>query len=181
MKAITILRCLAMLALVPACAARAASAVDPQVSIEGGWSSMGCHDTDDEAAAAAFVEALFDDHAIGHTGFTWAPDITAGWISGRDYPSGVIHGYTTRDDIWLVAGGFRLHYGEAGAWYRPLFFSVQPEVHAGMTAAQSGNYEFLLTLGWQAAHWMFGVRHSSNAGLHGPNLGETMIVGGITF
>jgi hypothetical protein len=156
-------------------------AADPSFSIEGAWSSMGSHDTAQAAAAAAFVEALFDDHALGSTGVTWAPDVMTGWISGRDYPHKEVLGYTTRDDIWLVAAGVRLHYGDADAWYHPLFFSVQPTLHTGKTAALSGMYEFTLTIGWQARHWMFGVRHSSNAGLNGSNLGETMIVGGITF
>lgn len=142
---------------------------------------MGQDFTADKGAAAAFAEAVFDDYSIGNTAFTWAPDITAGWMSGRGDPPGGRYNYSTRDDIWLIAGGLRFHYGAAWAWYRPLFFSVQPTLHTGRTPGLSGSYEFTLTLGWQAAHWMMGVRHISNAGLHLPNLGETMLVGGITF
>jgi hypothetical protein len=181
MKAKAVLRCLTLLALMLAGVARPAIANGPAMSIEGGWSFMGLDYTVNKSTAAAFVEALFDDHPIGSSAFTWASDVTAGWISGRDYPSEHYQGYTTRDDIWLIAGGLRFHYGDASAWYRPLFFSLQPTLHSGQTVAESGNYEFTLTLGWQAAHWMLGVRHSSNADLHGPNVGETMLVGGITF
>lgn len=154
---------------------------DPQWSLEGGWSFMGTNYTADKGAAAAFVEAAFDDRPIGDSAFTWAPDVTAGWISGRDYPRGDYRGYSPRGDIWLIAGGLRFGYGKADAWYRPLFFSVQPTLHTGQTAALSSHYEFTLTLGWQAGHWMLGVRHSSDAGLHGTNLGETMLVAGIGF
>lgn len=62
-----------------------------------------------------------------------------------------------------------------------MFFSAQGMLHTGHTPALSGSYDFMLTLGWQARHWMIGVRHSSNAFLHMPNEGETMLVGGITF
>jgi hypothetical protein len=181
MKARAIFRYLMVLALMLGCMACPAIAADPVISIEGGWSFMGMNYAADKGTAAAFVEGLFDDHRIGSSAFTWALDVTAGWISGRDYPREHYQGYTTSDDIWLIAGGARFHYGDADAWYRPLFFSLQPTLHAGQTVALSGNYEFTLTLGWQARHWMLGVRHSSNADLHGPNLGETMLVGGITF
>jgi hypothetical protein len=163
------------------CIASPVKAADPWISIEGGWSFLGEDFTAGEGAAAAFAEAVFGDHAIGNTAFTWEPDITAGWISGRGNPPLELHRYSTRDDIWMIAGGLRFHYGAAGAWYRPFFFSVQPTLHTGHTPALSGCYEFTLTLGWQASHWMIGVRHSSNADTHLPNLGETMLVGGITF
>lgn len=158
-----------------------AAAAIPRFSVEGGWSFMGSHYTADLGARAVFGEAVFGEHAIGDSRFTWAPDVTAGWISGRSATRYDSHGYSVRNDIWLVAGGLRFHYGAADAWYRPLFFSVQPTLHAGNTPALSGAYEFTLTLGWQARHWMLGVRHSSNASLHLPNQGETMLVGGMTF
>ncbi|MFC0086188.1 lipid A 3-O-deacylase [Dyella flava] len=176
-----VLSCLTVLVLTFGCVAHPAIAADPLISIEGGWSFMGMNYTVDKSTAAAFVEALFGDHPIGSTAFTWAPDVTAGWISGRGYPCGDYQGYSARNDIWLIAAGLRFHYGAANAWYRPFFFSLQPTLHAGLTPAESGNYEFTLTLGWQARHWMLGVRHSSNADLNGPNLGETMLVGGVTF
>ena len=181
MKAIPATCCLAVLVLMPACLARPAMAADPSISVEGGWSFMGQDFVANKGAAAAFAEGVFDEQPIGSSAFTWAPDIMAGWISGRGDSHRDVYHYATRDDIWLIAGGVRFHYGASDAWYRPLFFSVQPTLHTGRTPALSGCYEFTLTLGWQAEHWMIGVRHSSNAGSHLPNLGETMLVGGITF
>jgi hypothetical protein len=183
MKAIAVPCRLAALAcaLFLACVASPARADDPTYSIEGGWSFMGTHFTADQAAAAAFGEAVFGDHAIGSTHITWAPDVTAGWISGRDDPPHFYEHYSSRDDIWLVAAGLRFHFGAADAWYRPFFTSVQATLHTGHTPALSGCYEFTITFGWQFAHWMIGVRHSSNADTHLPNLGESMLVGGISF
>jgi hypothetical protein len=169
-------------ALLFSCIAAPAHAADPAYSVEGGWSFMGDeHFTADQGAAAAFGEAMFDDHGIGSTNITWSPDVTAGWISGRGDPPRVYHGYSTRDDIWMVAVGLRFHFGAADAWYRPFFASVQPTLHTGRTPALSGCYEFTITFGWQFAHWMIGVRHISNADTHLPNLGESMLVGGVSF
>ncbi|HTV86264.1 MAG TPA: lipid A 3-O-deacylase [Dyella sp.] len=142
---------------------------------------MGEHFTTNQAAAAAFGEAVFDQHSIGSTNITWAPDAGVGWVSGRGDPRRVYAHYSTRDDVWMVAAGLRFHFGAADAWFAPFFASVQPTLHTGHTPALSGCYEFTLTFGWQFQHWMIGVRHSSNANTHLPNLGESMLVAGITF
>jgi hypothetical protein len=156
-------------------------AAEPQISVEGGVSFLGGYFTWDQGAPTVFAEAVFGEHSIGSSYFTWSPDITAGWIDGRDIANFRYDRYTTRDHIWMLAGGVRFHYGAPDAWYRPLFFTFQPSLHTGRTQGLSSSYEFTSTLGWQARHWMFALRHSSNAFLHMPNRGENMVLVGITF
>jgi hypothetical protein len=176
-RASTLLRMVFLLVLV----ARPVWAAGPQISVEGGESYVGGYFTLNDGAPAVFAEAVFDEHGIGSSRFTWAPDVTAGWIDGRDIAYFRSDRYTTRDHIWLLAAGLRFHYGDANAWYRPLFFSFQPTLHTGRTPALSSSYEFTSTLGWQCEHWMVALRHSSNAYLHMPNRGENLLLMGVTF
>ena len=151
-------------------------AMAARFELQGGVSYMDSYST-----PAAFGEVIFDEHTFGSSNFTWAPDLTAGWIGGRNLRRFDNSRYTTRDDIGLVAAGIRIHYGPADAWYRRLFISEQPTVHTGRTEALSSAYEFTTTVGYQGDHWSVGVRHISNAGIHEPNRGETMAVVGIAF
>ncbi len=144
--------------------------------LQGGVSYMDSYST-----PVAFGEVIFDDHAIGSSNFTWAPDVTGGWIDGRNIARYSNDRYTTRDNVWLLAGGVRFHYGPANAWYQPLFFSFQPALHTGRTQALSSSYEFVSTVGYQGNHWSLGVRHISNGSFHEPNRGETMLVAGVAF
>jgi hypothetical protein len=132
-------------------------------------------------ATTAFVEGVFDEHRIGDSRFTWSPDVSLGWINGRDVARYRDARFSTDDDIWLLAGGARFHYGDAGDWYRPLFFSLQPALHSGRTQALSSAYEFVSTVGWQGQRFSFQIRHVSNGGLHDPNRGETMALVGVGF
>ncbi|HJR13120.1 MAG TPA: hypothetical protein VJ833_04400 [Rhodanobacteraceae bacterium] len=85
------------------------------------------------SAATAFAEGTFSEQGIGSTRFTWAPDVSAGWIDGRD-PRRHRHArYSVTDSIWLVAAGAQFRYGSPGDWYHHLFFSFQPALHAGRT------------------------------------------------
>lgn len=136
---------------------------------------------DEHASNTAFVEATFADHRIGNSRFRWSPDVSLGWIAGRDVPRYRNNAITTRDQIWLLAGGMRLHYGDPGDWYQPLFLSFQPAVHSGRTQALSSAYEFVSSLGWQGRRLSVQIRHISNGGLHKPNLGETMALVGVGF
>ncbi|GAB2573698.1 acyloxyacyl hydrolase [Dyella jejuensis] len=156
------------LPVLPAMAAR--------FELQGGVSYMDSYST-----PVAFGEVIFDDHAIGSSNFTWAPDVTGGWIDGRNLARYNADRYTTRENVWLLAGGVRLHYGPANAWYQPFFFSFQPALHTGRTQALSSSYEFVSTLGYQGNHWSLGIRHISNGSFHEPNRGETMVVAGVAF
>ncbi len=151
-------------------------AMAAQFSLEGGVSYMDSYST-----PVAFGEIVFEEHYFGSSNFSWAPDITVGWIDGRDSARYRDARPSARDSIWLLAGGARFHYGQTNAWYHPFFFSFQPLLHTGRTQALSSSYEFASTLGWQAKHWMFGIRHISNGSFEEPNRGETMALLGITF
>jgi hypothetical protein len=159
----------------------ASSAQDVALSVEGGRSYAGEYFGAPESAPAVFGEAVFGEHAIGQSNVTWRLDVIGGWIDGRDIPRFQTSRYTTRDHIWLAGVRPRFQFGAPDAWYRPFFFSFQPSLHTGRTHSLSSSYEFTSTLGWQMHHWMIAIRHSSNAFLHEPNLGETALIVGLTF
>lgn len=159
------------LALVPA-----RTLAKKQLGIEAGRSYMDCAGT-----SAVFIEAVFDERHIGTSHFTWSPDVSMGWIGGRNVDRYRDGPYRTTDPIWLIAGGARIRYGDASGWFRSLYFSFQPAVHSGRTQALSSAYEFVSTLGWQGQHLNFQIRHISNGSLHEPNRGETMLLIGMVF
>jgi hypothetical protein len=146
------------------------------LEVQGGRSYMDAH-----GANAAFIEATFAPHAIGSSRFDWSPDVSAGWIDGRDVRRYRQSAYGTDHSVALLAAGARFHYGPADAWYHPLFFSFQLAGTDQTTQALSSHYQFVSTLGWQGEHLSFQLRHISNGGLHDPNSGETMALVGIGF
>jgi hypothetical protein len=159
--------CLALLAP-PAAAAH--------LEIEGGRSYM-----DSYGSNVLFLESVFDDHYIGDSRFSWTPDVSLGWINGRDIAHYRYSDPSTTDDAWILAGGVRLHYGNPDNWYRRLFFSFQPAAQSAHTQALSSPYEFVTTVGWQGRRFSFEIRHISNGDLHIPNRGETMALVGVGF
>lgn len=152
--------------------ATAASAT--HIEVQGGRSYMDTFGTN-----TAFVEAVFAPHAIGTSRFTWSPDVSVGWIGGRDRRRYEHARYTMKDDVWLVAGGARLHYGSDSDWYHGFFYSLQGAVQTGRTQALSSVGEFVNTVGWQGKYVSFQIRHISNGGTHGTNRGETMALVGV--
>lgn len=163
-------------ALVLTLLAAAAPATAARLEVQAARSYMDGH-----GANAAFVEAVFAPQPLGHTRFTWAPDVSVGWIDGRQLTAYDGSRYNSRSSVALAAGGARFHYGEAGDWYRPLFFTAQLAATNHTTHALSSHYQFVSTLGWQARHFSVAIRHISNGGLHTPNSGETMALVGIAF
>ena len=147
-----------------------------QVELQAGRSYM-----DSRAANAVFVEGVFAAHPIGDSGLRWAPDLSLGWINGRDIARYRHARYRTSDDIWLAAGGVRLSAGGPDDWYSHFFYGLQFALHSGRTQALSSAYEFVNTVGWQWHHLSFQIRHISNARLHEPNRGETMALVGVGF
>jgi len=133
------------------------------------------------ATNTVFVEGVFDEHRLGDSRFSWSPDVSLGWLDGRAIARYDGGRYTTRDQVWALAGGARLHYGDDSDWYRSLFFSFQPALQTGRTQALSTPYEFVSTLGWQGRRFSVQVRHISNGNLHHPNRGETMALLGVAF
>lgn len=165
-------RVAAAFALLPlAFSARAA-----HIQIEAGRSYM-----DRYAANTLFAEAVLDAHPIGNSRWRWAPDVSLGWIHGRELARYRGSRYGNADPAWLLAAGARVSYGDAGHWYRHLFLGFQPALNSARTLALSSPYEFVSTLGWQGRHFSFQIRHVSNGDLHKPNRGETMALFGVGF
>jgi hypothetical protein len=146
---------------------------DTRIEIEGGRSYSDSHGTN-----VGFVEALFDAHTFGSSNFTWAPDASVGFIDGRKLAR---YGNAVSDDVWLLAGGVRIRYGNNEDWYHHLFWTSQVAIQAGRTLALSSGGEFVNSVGWQGDRWSFQVRHVSNAGIKGSNRGETMALVGLAF
>lgn len=145
------------------------------VELQAGRSYMDSH-----AANTVFVESVFAEHPLGGS-LHWAPDVSLGWIDGRDVGRYRYARYDTRDAIWLAAGGVRLNAGGPADWYRHFFYSFQVALHGGRTQALSSAYEFVNSVGWRWRHLSFEIRHISNGGLHEPNRGETMALVGVGF
>jgi hypothetical protein len=156
------------LAALPAAAAR--------WELQAGRSYM-----DDYGANTAFVEAVFTPRRLGDSRFSWAPDVSVGWIDGRDVPRFRGKRYTTSDSIALLAAGVRLYCDDGDAWSRRWFLGLQPVLHTGRTQALSSVYEFATTVGWQGQRFSVQLRHISNGSLHEPNRGETMALVGVAF
>jgi len=157
-------------------ATAALPAAAAHLEVQGGRSYM-----DDHGANAVFVEATFAPHTVGNSRLDWSPDVSAGWIDGREVRRYRDAEFTTRPSVALLAAGARFHYGVPDAWYRPLFLSFQLAGINHTTQALSSHYQFVSTLGWQGEHLSFQLRHISNGGLNGPNRGETMALVGVGF
>lgn len=118
--------------------------------------------------SAAFVERLGDEHALGP--FTWKPELGLGFIQSRSTARARLD-----HDVGLIALGARVH-----LWHG-LFVSEQAALVLGRTDALSSGGEFVSSLGWQGPRWVLMLRHISNADLHKPNHGETMLLAGVAF
>ena len=170
-------RLLGLLVLTSAAAASTACRSEGfHIELQGGESYMDSHGT-----TAAFAEVMTGEQRFGSSNVHWQPVASLGWIENRSIARYDSTRYTTRHDAELVAGGTRLHYGDATSWYRPLFFGFSVAYNRQATLALSSHYEFMSTLGWQGRHFSFQIRHISNGGLHDPNRGETMALTGIGF
>ena len=144
--------------------------------LQGGRSYMDRYGTN-----TAFVEAVFAPHPLGNSRLVWSPDVSVGWIEGRDVARYRGRPYDTADTVWLGAAGVRLHHGEADGERHPWFVSLQAAAISGRPRALSSGYQFVSTLGWQSRRFSLQLRHVSNGGLHHPNRGETMALVGIGF
>ena len=147
-----------------------------RLEVQAGRSYMDSHGTH-----VGFVEAVFAPYAIGNTRFTLSPDVSAGWIEGRNLAQFNGARYGTRPSVALVAAGARLRTTDESAWYHPVFFSFQVAGTNHTTQALSTHYQFVSTLGLQFNHVSVGIRHISNGAIHKPNRGETMAVVGLGF
>ncbi|NID16647.1 acyloxyacyl hydrolase [Luteibacter yeojuensis] len=168
---------LGSLAAIALAAASLPASAQTHLEVQGGRSYMNSHGTN-----AFFAEAVFEPQVMGRSRFTWSPDVSIGYIKGRDLGRyrGADPGVT--DNIWVGAAGARFHYGNHGDWYQPFFFSFQlAGIAGGRTQALSSGYEFVSTIGYQWKNVSFQVRHISNGGFKEPNRGETMALLGVGF
>lgn len=133
---------------------------------------------DSYSTNAGFLEATFREYSLGQTAFTWSPDVSMGWINGRNLEQYKHYAVSTEDKIWIGAAGIRLGYRGDTSYLHHFFFSFQPALHTGRTQALSSPYEFVSTLGWQGSRVSLQIRHISNGSLHAPNRGETMVLVG---
>ncbi|AIF46423.1 hypothetical protein [Dyella japonica] len=165
-----LLRSAAALALI---GASAAAMADPRIEINGGRSYSDGHWTN-----TAWIEGIWGEHTFGHSEFSWAPAASLGFVNGRHVAR---YGNAVSDDVWLLGGGVRLRYGGADDWYHHLFWTSEIAAQAGRTQELSSAGEFVNSVGWTGEHWTFQIRHASNAGIKGPNRGETMALIGFAF
>ncbi len=107
----------------------------------------------------------------GSGNWRWAPAAGLGEFKARS---------TRKENLdhatLIVYGGVRL-----GGWWRQAFVSFGVGLTKYRTDALSSPYEFVSSLGWQGQHYVLMLRHISNAKLHQPNLGETMLLVGLRF
>lgn len=97
-------------------------------------------------------------------------DIGAMHVRGRSDSA-----YDNGDDVTVFHGGLR--YERPGGLVGGFGIGVQ----SGGTEALSGDPQFISTIGWRWGRFSLLARHISNASLHQPNDGETMLMGAWRF
>lgn len=112
------------------------------------------------------------------------PVVSLAWLPAwREFRGGMLHwelgamhvrgrsdsDYDNGDDVTVFHGGLR--------YERPsgLVGGFGVGVQSGETDALSGSPQFISTVGWQWGRFSLLARHISNASLHQPNDGETML------
>ena len=97
------------------------------------------------------------------TGSRW--DFTLGNIGGA--------GQNDRDTTF-VAASYQIVDEHLWASFGPALITRQTET-------LTSTYQFMTTFGYHKDHWGFGVRHLSNGGLRGKNIGENVVFVGWDF
>ena len=140
------------------------------------------------AAAAAEVEVGAGVSLTRNNEDT--PVATVAWLPAwREHRGGMLHwefgamhlrarsdsDYDNDDQVTAFHGGLR--------YERPsgLTAGFGVGVQSGSTDALSGAPQFVSTLGWRWGRFSLLARHVSNASLHQPNDGETMLQGAWRF
>lgn len=140
-------------------------------------------DADPRFEAAAGVSATRNNETTGVASLAWLPawrdtangalrwEVGALYVHGR----GDVPGFDLDDSVVVGFGGAR--YEHRSGFTAGGAIGVQ----AGKTDALSGNPQFVTTAGWQWSRFSLLLRHVSNASIHQPNDGETMLVGAWRF
>lgn len=91
------------------------------------------------------------------------------------YTAGNIRGASDkhRDTSWVAASYMIVD--------EHLFASFGPALITHQTETLTSQYQFMTTFGYHRGNWGFGVRHLSNGGLRGANIGENLVFLGYRF
>jgi hypothetical protein len=98
----------------------------------------------------------------------WVPSDTS-W----DFTAGAIRGTQTRDTSWVAASYEVVD--------QHLFASFGPALIRHQTSTLTSQYQFMTSFGYHRGAWSLAIRHLSNGGLRGANVGETVVVLGWNF
>jgi len=98
----------------------------------------------------------------------WVPD-SYSW----DFTAGAIRGTETRDTSWVAAAYQIVD--------QHLYASFGPALIRHQTSTLTSQYQFMTTFGYHHGPWFLAIRHLSNGGLRGANIGETVVVLGASF
>ena len=124
-------------------------------------------------AAAASAEAQ-TGIAVGYTG---QHDAQRGQVLMLDYvPQGsswdvtlaTIRGTETRDTSWASVSYEIVD--------RHLYASFGPALITHQTSTLTSQYQFMTTFGYHKDNWSVAVRHLSNGGFRGANVGENAVI-----
>ena len=117
-------------------------------------------------APAAFLDVGADPR--GH----WQPVATLGWIGSREDGNDNLE-----HSVVIAGGGVRLV-----DWWGGAFVGLEAAYVDQRTGALSSHEQFISSLGWRGERLILMVRHISNGDIFGGrNLGETMVLAGVTF
>ncbi|WP_407353956.1 acyloxyacyl hydrolase [Luteimonas sp. R10] len=151
----------AVLSALPASAVLAQS----RFEIGGGVSATRGNETTPVVAAAWLPEW----RPMGHAVLRW--ELGAIHVRGRDDTR-----LDLEDEVTVAHAGLRYERTDNGL---TLGFGVGAQ--AGETDALSGDPQFVTTAGWRWNRFSLLARHISNASLHQPNDGETMLTAAWRF
>ena len=129
-----------------------------------------------QVEVGAGVSATRGNDTTPVAGIAWVPE----W---REFRGGTLHWdvgaihvrgrngsrLDNHDDVTVVHGGLR--YERPGG----LVLGFGAGVQSGETEALSGDPQFISTIGWRWGRFSVLARHISNASIHQPNDGETML------
>ncbi|WP_024889183.1 acyloxyacyl hydrolase [Luteimonas huabeiensis] len=158
-------RSLALAAAFAAAALSLPAAAQSQFEVSAGPSWTRDNEVTPVVAAAWLPEFRRLDNAV----LRW--ELGAIHVRGRDDTA-----YDLEDDVTVGHAGLRYERTDNGL---TLGFGVG--VQTGHTDALSGDPQFVSTAGWRWNRFSLLARHISNASIHQPNDGETMVVAAWRF
>ena len=84
-----------------------------------------------------------------------------------DFTAGTIRGTETRDTSWVAVSYEIVD--------QHLYASFGPALISHQTSTLTSQYQFMTSFGYHRGAWSLGVRHLSNGGLRGSNVGENAV------